>query len=172
VESAQQMERFLPCLFLKDANILRLDAEGIVRTMLSMSEKGHSCTSVSEGEEDGRGTAAFDGGFGGKAHQHNNKDGQEDIDEALTHLATPALVGLNDEKRLHLHEQSGDVFDRMQGFIDEHGGVDDEGVKPFPDKKRDAMFAALLRKVCGSHRARFEAFTVALTKVGNFEKKE
>jgi hypothetical protein len=35
----------------------------------------------------------------------------------------------------------------------------------------DAMFAALLRKVCGSHRARFEAFAVALTKVGDFDGK-
>jgi hypothetical protein len=91
--------------------------------------------------------------------------------DAVFELKKIAIFTNSHEKRLHLHEQSGDVFDRMQDFIDECGGVDDEGVKPFPDKQRDAMFAALLRKVRGSHRARFEAFTVALTKVGNFDGK-
>jgi hypothetical protein len=135
---------------------IRLDVEKIVKYFLDTKDKKE--------KDKLRGTYACHIGFADHAYE-SHLDTQERVAGVVGGM--PTL--LNPVKDRVIYESIGHVLDAMQQFVDDHFRSSNGGGL-MNDVLHDELFARRMREACRAAKARWDAATVAMQRVGTITK--
>lgn len=139
---------------------LSYDAPKMIKQLLSMKENKDPALNLPSSENNKRGTLSIDIGFGDQHYNHAIP-----VDKAPMRSTMPHMIHLPGPGKEHLaeiYEAVGGIADRLTMWMDTECS-DDGG--HFDDEERTEMFGVPFRRAMKAHLSRYEACTVALTKI-------